>query len=329
MGGLLLFATSSLATGVEMVEALTIILATGVTRSWRSTLIGGATAALILAATIAVFGATLTDTVPLPVLQIVVGAFLLIFGLQWLRKAIMRSSGLMAYHDEAKIYSREVQALRGAAAAEGALDWIAFVVASKGVLLEGLEAAFIVITFGMAAQNASLLGFSGVGLAALGAGAALLVVLIAGLLVHRPLSTVPENTMKYAVGLLLVAFGTFWAGEGVGLEWDPGDATILLLLGFYALASWAMVFRLPQVRRSREAVGGSRAGEAPDEVPALLVRLPARGCLGSRRRHGRGAHSGRPARLLPARARRRARPRPRRCCSRAARGQHLAGIAGR
>lgn len=241
MSGIFLFLASFLATGVEMVEALTIILATGLTRGWRSTFLGSGVAAIVLALIIAIFGMTLPNVVPLPVLRLVIGAFLLIFGLQWLRKAILRYGGLKAYHDEERIFSQEIQALKADGASAGAIDWTAFVVSFKGVLLEGLEAAFIVITFGSAAQDARLAGFEGVGLAAVAAILALAIVVFAGLLVHRPLSQVPENTMKFAVGLMLTSFGTFWAGEGVGIHWSLEDATILILLIVYALASWGLI----------------------------------------------------------------------------------------
>ena len=203
---------------------------------------------------------------PLAPLRIVVGTFLLIFGLQWLRKAILRYGGLMAYHDEARIFDREVKALRGEeadsasglqtssgspSAGTAAIDWQAFVVAFKGVLLEGLEAVFIVVTFGLNARTASIGGVSGVGLAAVAGVAALVVVAIAAVIAHRPLSTVPENTMKISVGLLLASFGTFWAGEGIGVEWSLGDVTILLLLAFYSLVSWLLVVRL----RSLQSAG--------------------------------------------------------------------------
>jgi len=268
--GLFLFTAAFLGTGVEMVEATTIILATGITRGWRSTFIGAGVAAVTLAAITAVFGLALKD-IPLAPLRIVVGTFLLIFGLQWLRKAILRYGGLMAYHDEAKIFDREVRVLRGedigstsglqlAGAGPGiglaGLDWQAFVVAFKGVLLEGLEAVFIVVTFGLNARGSSLAGVSGVGLAAVAGVAALAVVAVAAVIAHQPLSTVPENTMKIAVGLLLASFGTFWAGEGIGLEWPLEDVTILLLLAFYSLVSWVLVVRLRALQRAGQAAQG-------------------------------------------------------------------------
>jgi uncharacterized membrane protein len=256
MSGLFLFAASFLATGVEMVEALTIILATGLTRGWRSTFLGSGVAALILAAAIAIFGLTLADVIPLRILQVVVGTFLLIFGLQWLRKAILRYGGLKAYHDESKIFATEVQALRREGATTGAVDWPAFVVSFKGVLLEGLEAAFIVITFGLAAQDAAIGGIRGVGLAAVAAGLALAIVALAGVLVHRPLSTVPENTLKFAVGLMLTSFGTFWSAEGIGVHWALEDATILLLLAFYGGVSWIAIGYLRRAAEQRRVAQG-------------------------------------------------------------------------
>lgn len=260
MSGIFLFLASFLATGVEMVEALTIILATGLTRGWKSTFLGSAVAAIALALIVAIFGLTLPNVVPLPILRLVIGAFLLIFGLQWLRKAILRYGGLKAYHDEERIFREEIQALTVDGAASGAIDWTAFVVSFKGVLLEGLEAAFIVITFGSAAADARLIGLEGVGLAATAAALALAIVVLAGLLVHRPLSQVPENTMKFAVGLMLTSFGTFWAGEGVGIHWSLEDATIVLLLIFYTLVSWGLISLMRHASAPRtlpEQVAGS------------------------------------------------------------------------
>ena len=260
MDGVFLFLASFLGTGVEMVEALTIVLATGLTRGWRSTLIGMAAASAILLVIVAVFGTALATLGPLlPALRVVVGTFLLIFGLQWLRKAILRYGGLQAVHDEEKIFARNVQELSKAGSTRGTMDWAGFTVAFKGVLLEGLEAVFIVITFGSAAVNSSLFGFSGVALAALAGLLALAIVVVVGLLVHRPLSAVPENTMKFAVGLMLVSFGTFWSGEGLGVNWAPlEDAWILLLLAFYAVVSWGLVSFLQRSQQRRALDQGVR-----------------------------------------------------------------------
>src|SRR5919204_1597195 len=188
MSGLFLVLASFLASGVEMVEALTIVLASGLTRGWRSSLLGAAAATLVLAGVIAIFGVALVDVISLSALQLVVGVFLLIFGLQWLRKAILRYAGLKAMHDEDAILREEMAALGGAGAvAQGGIDWPGFVVSFKGVLLEGLEVAFIVITFGAnAGPAASFLGLRGIALAAASAALALLVVVIAGVILHRP-----------------------------------------------------------------------------------------------------------------------------------------------
>jgi uncharacterized membrane protein len=230
-----------LASGVEFVEALTIVLATGLTRGWRSALSGAAAAVLVLAAAVAVLGVSVARYIDIVALHLLVGVLLTIFGLQWLRKAVLRASGLKALHDEDAIFSREVAELRAAGqTAVAGLDWFGFVVSFKAMLLEGLEVVFIVISFGASAEGR-------LGLATLGAGIAALLVLLAGVLLHRPLSRVPENAMKFCVGLMLFTFGTFWAGEGVGIQWWREDAMLPVLLAIYALASWALV----QVLRRR------------------------------------------------------------------------------
>src|SRR5437899_1177470 len=195
MSAVFLVVSAFLASAVEMVEALTIVLAAGIARGWRSSLTGVGAAVVVLAVVVAALGPALT-VIPIDSLRLVVGGLLLVFGLQWLRKAILRASGYKALHDESVIFERE----RAAALASGkkvraGLDWYAFTLCFKGVLLEGLEVAFIVVTFGATANN--------IGLAALGAVVALVVVLIAGVLIHAPLSRVPENTLKFVVGLLL------------------------------------------------------------------------------------------------------------------------------
>jgi uncharacterized membrane protein len=233
MREVLLFLGAFLASAVEMVEALTIILAVGITRGWRSTTWGVATALVALALIVGVFGPTITS-LPIDALRLVVGTVLLIFGLQWLRKAILRAAGLKALHDEDAIFRAEVEEASTAARDERAgLDWYAFTVAFKGVFLEGLEVAFIVVTFGATQGN--------VGLAAAGAAAALVVVLAVGAVVHAPLSRVPENTMKFGVGVMLTAFGMFWAAEGAGADWPHGDLAILGLLAFVLLYSLGLV----------------------------------------------------------------------------------------
>ncbi len=210
----LIVAGAFLASAVEMVEAVTIVIGVGVVRGWRSPLIGAGAATLVLAALVVALGPALT-VIPIHVLRLIVGALLLVFGLQWLRKAVLRAGGAMAQRDEAVAFRREQEEAAAAGSEERAgLDWYAFTVSFKGVLLEGLEVVFIVISFGSAQGK--------LGLAAAGAAAAVVVVLLAGVLVRGPLERVPENTLKYAVGLLLTSFGCFWAAEGAGVDW-PGD----------------------------------------------------------------------------------------------------------
>lgn len=232
MRDLFLVAASFLASGVEMVEALTIVLAVGLTRGWRSAL-GGVVAALIsLAVVVAAFGPALT-LVPIDALRLVVGTLLLVFGVQWLRKAVLRASGYKALHDEDEIFRREAEEAALVARTHGALDWYSFTLAYKGVFLEGLEVAFIVLTFG---------GTQGsIPLAALGAAAAFVIVGGAGVAVRAPLSRVPENTMKFTVGVLLTTFGIFWGAEGAGVDWPGSDGALLGVLAFVLLVSFAQV----------------------------------------------------------------------------------------
>ena len=224
-----------LASAVEFVEALTIVLAMGTTREWRSTWLGVGAAMLALAVVTVVAGYSLEAWLPEALLQLVVGSLLLVFGLQWLRKAILRATGLKALHDEDEAFEAE----REAAVAAGderrlGLDWFAFVVSFKGVFLEGLEIVFIVITFGLNADSILL--------AVVGAAIGGLVVLGAGVAIRRPLARVPENTIKFAVGLLLTTFGTFWSVEGLGwfapdgasLDWPGGDLALPVLLVLWA-----------------------------------------------------------------------------------------------
>jgi Ca2+/H+ antiporter, TMEM165/GDT1 family len=227
-----------LASAVEFVEAFTIVLAMGLTRGWRSTLAGTTAALVVLALVVVLAGYALAVWFPEALLQLVIGALLLVFGLQWLRKAILRSAGLKPEHDEAAAFDAEAAAARGAARQTVlGLDWFAFVVSFKGVLLEGLEVVFIVLTLGLSAGN--------VPLAAAAAAIAGAIVLAIGAAVHRPLSRVPENTIKFGVGILLSTFGTFWAIEGLGvfspeqasLEWPGGDLALLgVLVGWIAVS---------------------------------------------------------------------------------------------
>ncbi len=237
--------SSFLASSVEVVEAVTIVLAVGVTRGWRSTWIGVISALLALTALVAILGPALQTLIPLDVLRVVIGTLLLIFGLQWLRKAIMRYTGLKELHDEARIYQREVEELshEPKAARGQSMDWTAFTVAFKGVLLEGLEVVFIVITFGLTAGN--------VAPAIIGSVAAAVMVTLVAVVVHRPLSQVPENTLKFAVAIMLVSFGTFWAGEGVGLAWPGEDLAIVALMVFYLASAIAIISLLKRRAASK------------------------------------------------------------------------------
>jgi uncharacterized membrane protein len=239
---IVLLASVFLASSVEMVEALTIVVAAGTTRGWRSALEGATVALVVLGGLVAALGPALVHYVPLSALRVVVGGLLLVFGLQWLRKAVLRAGGLKAKHDEDAIYAEEVASLSGAPTAKGGRDSTAFVVAFKGVFLEGLEVVVIVLTLGAAAHR--------LGLAAAGAGAAVVVVAVVGAIVSRQLAGVPENAMKMAVGIMLVSFGTFWSAEGVGVHWPGSDLAIPVLVGVYALVAWVGVSALTRGRRT-------------------------------------------------------------------------------
>ena len=243
-----LFLAVFAASAVEAVEALTIVLAVGVVRGWRSTLIGVGAASLVLAALVAAFGPALSR-IPISTLRLFVGALLLAFGLQWLRKAILRASGYLPLHDEALAFEREREEARAAGRDEKApMDWYAFTIAFKGVLLEGLEVAFIVVTFGSTQGH--------LGLATAAAVAAAVLVVAVGLVVRGPLQRVPENALKYAVGVLLTGFGTFWGAEGAGVEWPGSDAAVLGVIGFVALASFGLTWQLRRRRLMLEPSAG-------------------------------------------------------------------------
>ncbi len=226
-------AASFLASLVECVEALTVVLAVGSVRGWRSAIEGTGAAVVLLTAIVAVLGRALTR-IPLHTLQIFVGVLLLLFGLRWLRKAILRSAGLIPMHDEAAAFAKSAQALRTGLLRRGGFDRVAFGTAFNITMLEGTEVVFIVIAIG-AGRAGTLLP------ASLGAVAALLVVIGLGLALHRPLARVPENMLKFTVGVLLSAFGTFWVGEGLGLGWPGADWSILGLLLGYLVVAWVMV----------------------------------------------------------------------------------------
>jgi uncharacterized membrane protein len=230
----LLFTSVFVACAVEAVEATTIVLAVGVTRQWRSAWQGVAVALVVLAGFVAVLGPALT-AIPINALRLVVGALLLIFGLQWLRKAILRASGFKAMHDEDAIYAEQTADARSAAVVRQGVvtDWYAFTVSFKGVLLEGLEVAFIVVTFGANQHN--------VPLAIVAAAAAIVMVVAAGVAVRAPLSRVPENSLKFTVGILLTSFGTFWGAEGAGVSWPGDDAALLAVIAGITVVAFGLV----------------------------------------------------------------------------------------
>jgi uncharacterized membrane protein len=227
--GLGLFVSVFLASAVETVEAFTIVLAVGHSRDWRSALLGAGAGVLSLAVLVAVLGPALAR-LPIDPLRVAVGAFLLVFGLRWLRKAVLRAAGLLPLRDEEAVFVREEELAERAPRAAG-LDGYALTIAFKAVLLEGLEVILIVLGFGA--------GQGRVGLAALAALAAAALVLAAGIAVRAPLSRVPENTMKFAVGVLLSAFGVFWVLEGAGVSWPGGEASAAVLVLLTATASVA------------------------------------------------------------------------------------------
>jgi uncharacterized membrane protein len=228
-----------LASLVEFVEALTVVLAVGVVRGWRGALSGSGVAMLVLLVIIAALGPALAR-IPLDKVQLFVGALLLLFGMRWLRKAILRAAGIIPLHDETTEFAKQTASLQRSGPVGRGLDKIGFAAAFKITMLEGIEVVFIVIA----------IGAGGVGLlvpACLGALAALLVVLALGIIVHRPLARIPENTLKFAVGVLLSAFGTFWFGEGMGVAWPGKDWSILSLIAGFAAAA---IITIPLCRRA-------------------------------------------------------------------------------
>lgn len=233
-----LFATVFVACAVEAVEALTIVLAVGTSRHWGSALQGTGAALVALAATVGALGPAI-GLIPLGALRLVVGGLLLVFGLQWLRKAVLRASGHKKLHDEEARYARQVAAAEAAGTGGRGVvrDWYAFTLSFKGVFLEGLEVAFIVVTFGSNQHD--------VPVAVLGAAAAVAVVAAVGVAVRAPLARVPENTLKFAVGTMLTAFGLFWSTEGTGAHWPGGDVAVLAIVPAVALlaAGFAALLR--------------------------------------------------------------------------------------
>jgi uncharacterized membrane protein len=233
-----------LACAVEAVEALTIVLAVATTRSWSSALSGVGAATLALAAIVGALGPALTS-LPIGVLRVLVGGLLLIFGLQWLRKAILRAAGLKAKHDELQAYKQETEAARAAGAMHSGFDGYAFAISFKGVLLEGLEVVFIVLTFGANQHRLPL--------AAAAAALAVLLVIAAGAAARAPLARVPENTMKFAVGVMLSSFGMFWGAEGAGASWPGGDAALLAIIPGTLITALVMVWAVRRVLQKAAA----------------------------------------------------------------------------
>ncbi|GAC1328130.1 MAG: hypothetical protein NVSMB17_03130 [Candidatus Dormibacteria bacterium] len=234
---LLTFGTAFFGSAVESVEALTIVLAVGITRGWRYPLYGSAAALALLTAIVVVFGSLLTTVIPEHTLKLVIGTLVLLFGLRWLHKAVLRSSGVIEMHDEESEYAETVAEVRGAGS-----DWVGFTIAFKGVFLEGVEVAFIV--FAVGANSHHLVS------AAAGGLAAMAVVAVVGVLVRHPLSRVPENTLKFTVGILLSTLGTFWAVEGMGFKWPLDFVSTFAILALYLAAARlaVLVIRRPMAR---------------------------------------------------------------------------------
>ncbi len=240
---------------VEFVEAFTIVLAMGVTRGWRSAIAGTIAALLALVVFTAVLGYAITTWLPESLLLLVIGGLLLIFGLQWLRKACLRSSGRKALHDEEQEFREQTEAARAAERTTvGSIDLFGFMVSFKGVFLEGVEVVFLVLTFGLTA--------GALGMAIAGAVVAGIVVISLGIALRKPLAAIPENTLKYGVGVMLAAFGTYWMLEGAGylraghepLDWPGGVLAVLALVAMWFLVSRAVIAWLRTPTTDRQAV---------------------------------------------------------------------------
>lgn len=240
------FVAGFLASLVEFVEALTVVLAVGAVRGWRGALGGTGLALLVLLAIVLALGPALTR-IPLHAVQLGVGTLLLLFGMRWLRKAILRAAGVIPLHDEEALYNAEVAVLSRFGRAGQGFDRIAVATAFKITMLEGIEVVFIVVALGAGGPGLLVPG-------ALGAAAALVLVVALGLLLHRPVSTIPENTLKFTVGVLLSAFGTFWAGEGLGVDWPGEDWSLLGLTLLFAAAAVTLVRICAAARPAAERV---------------------------------------------------------------------------
>jgi uncharacterized membrane protein len=250
------FTASFFASAVEFVEAFTIVLVVGVTVNWRSSLLGAFAAAATLALLVATLGTALVQWVPIDVLRLVIGILLLLFGLKWLKNAILRYSGLKSLHDEEAIYEQTQAELRARGKVDTSssrFDLFGFLLSYKSVLLEGLEVAFIVITFGVSAASSTVSRSSGIASAALGALLAGFLVILVGAIVRVPLSKVPENTLKFIVGVMLTTFGTFWTGEGFGVNWPLADVFLLILAAIYLGAAFLLIAWLKQVKKQQRA----------------------------------------------------------------------------
>ena len=260
-GSLALFLSVFLACAVEAVEATTIVLAAGTARNWRSALVGACSALILLGAIIAVFGPAISQ-LPFDALRLFVGAMLLVFGLQWVRKAILRSSGYKSLHDEDAIFNEELHAAKQAKGGSkfGVTDWYAFTLSFKGVLLEGLEVAFIVLTFGTIQGQIILASFAAL--------AAVIIVVLAGFALRKPLSQVPENSMKFVVGIMLTSFGIFWGAEGAGAVWPGKDLSLLGIIIFMLIISNILI-KVLKVQRSKVIVETKVVEK--DELDALEI----------------------------------------------------------
>jgi len=251
-----LFAAVFLACVVEAVEATTIVVAAGSSRNWRSALMGTVAAVIVLAVIVSILGPAIL-LLPLAILRVAIGGLLLVFGLQWLRKAVLRAAGVKALHDEDAIYQRQLAASAAAATRSraGISDWYAFTLSFKGVLLEGLEVVFIVLTFATNQHNLPV--------AIIASAAAIALVIIMGVIVRGPLSRVPENTLKFIVGVMLTSFGLFWGAEGVGVAWPGSDAALLII----APALLIFCLLLVVIFRNRRRAAEAKPTQVPDTEP--------------------------------------------------------------
>ncbi|HEY2642392.1 MAG TPA: hypothetical protein VGI56_01445 [Galbitalea sp.] len=264
-----LFIAVFLACVVEAVEATTIVVAAGATRSWRSAIVGVVAGLLVLTAAVSIAGPAIS-LLPIGALRLVVGALLLVFGLQWMRKAILRASGYKPLHDEALIYEKQVAAAKSAAPSQsrfGVSDWYAFTLSFKGVVLEGLEVVFIVLTFGTNQHNVPVAG--------LAAGIAVVLVVILGVVVKGPLSRVPENTLKFIVGIMLTSFGVFWGAEGAGALWPGSDLSLLVIIPSVAVFALVIV----QVMRARRTSQAKDAAASSTHAEVLVTAGPSAGSV--------------------------------------------------